>query len=222
MPKISKNNIEIRTSDINKYYDVVVHYNQSNLFYSEIPHEFSEIVNHLEDKELTDLFMYKEKIKGTSPSRYRFIITAGTETECLTKVKECLSVLVPKNIKKRNVIILDCNTLNSGFLTNPPQTDFPKANLSLELIYAVETFLDNKKVYSQYRTYDAFGEQRVQRKELHFGRANITIIDDTPENRAALENIYNAFILLRKKLSEYTQSPEKLMELINSNIKLLN
>ncbi len=60
------------------------------------------------------------------------------------------------------------------------------------------------------------------RKEINIWNSATTIIPDTPENRATLENLYNAFQGLNEKLKSFMQTPETLIEFIQSNVKLLN
>jgi len=50
---------------------------------------------------------------------------------------------------------------------------------------------------------------------------NMIIILDTPENRLFLENLYDAINKLREKMTTFLTDPEKLLELIASNQKLL-
>jgi hypothetical protein len=127
-----------------------------------------------------------------------------------------------KAIVQRNVIILFFNPEYEVRYGNHKHNEsHPQIGCQIGLTYAVESCVGDKKVYSLYKSHEAFGETKVQRTELSLWNKSVTIIDDTPANRAALESLYEAMNNLILKLKEFASSEEKLLGLIQSNIKLL-
>lgn len=227
MPKISNNHMSIYHKDIKKNYTIVVMYNQEYTFYAVIPPEFKEIVHHLSDTERKDLFIHKKYASKRGShivdAAYDAIISATTEGDCLSRMRKCIESLMDKAIQQCKVIILFYNPKDTMNYNEHKYNDqHPQIGLQMGLTYAVETSVGDKKVYSLYREYEAFGEKHVDRKELNLWNKAATIIPDTPENREALEYLYNALKLLNEKLTSFTATPEKLLEFIQSNVKLLN
>lgn len=226
MPKISTNEINIYHDDIKKALTIVVMYNQKFHFYAEIPNEFYSVVHHLPEDKLTELsirIMHESKRWHSVNDPHKKIIVGDSESECLVKMKKCLEFLVDKSVQKRDVIILfynpkDITNYNEHLMNN----EHPMIGLQYGLTYAVETSVGDKKVYSIYTEYEAFGRKNTNRRELSLWNKSSVIIPDTPHNRETLEQLYHALIALNEKLKSFTSTPEKLLEFIQSNIKLLN
>ena len=220
MPKISTNNIKIYDKDIHKEFTVVVNYNQSLNFYAKFPKELEEVVHHLESDTKDSLFIekhYKSKNDRFRDIKGEYVISSQTESECLTRMNLALKTILPMTVEQKDVIILfykgEGRTQYNTHLYNK---EHPQIKLEIGLTYAVETTAGEKKVYSIY------GEnERNGRRELTLWNEAATIVDDTPKNREMLEHLYSSMKHLNNKLKEFTETPETLLALIESNVKLL-
>lgn len=222
MPTISKNNIRINHKEIVKDYSITVMYSQDLMFYAVIPDEFKAIVRHLDDEQRNNLFIktkYKTAKDRHQTERAHDSIVHGTsEGECITRIRKCLEEIVGKSITQVKVIIVFYNpTHNTRYNKEHPQIGF-----QFGLTYAIETSLSGKKVYSTYNEYDSFGETKLTRHELNLWNQAAIIIPDTEANRETLEYLYNAMKALNEKLASFTSTPDKLLEFIASNIKLIS
>ena len=225
MPKISTNNVQIHNKHITKDYTVDIMYNQKHHFYANIHSEYRDIVHHLGDDKLKELSIVKDYAKKypSAEDKYQPIIVGATENEVLSKMRTALTYFTDKSIVQRNVIIVFYNSKDiQHYNRHTYNKEHPQIGLQYALTYAVETSVGDKKIYATYTPYESFGETRINIHELNLYHAASTIIDDTPENRATLEHLYTALFNLNKKLGEFTSTPEKLLELISSNQKLLN
>lgn len=226
MPKISNNSISIYHKEIRKDFSVVVMYNKDHFFYAKIPSEFDDIVNHLSDDQLKELFIvrnYKSRSDRFSQQNYTSVISADTEDECLARIKKCISALIDKAIKQRDVIIVFYNGEDRmNYNSHRYNDEHQQIGLKFGLTYAIESTVGDKKVYSTYTTYDSFGEDKTVRHEMSLWNEAATIIPDTKENRAMLENLYTNLDKLNNQLKKFTGSEEVMLEFISSNIKLLN
>lgn len=228
MPKISSNSIQIKTDHIDKFYDFDVLYNKKNLFYINIPAEFKNTLDHLSIdsmKKISIKRVYKnETDRILNPANYTCIVSAGSELEVKELYREALKVLLSKSIKQRNVIIVffQGDRDNTRYNRHEYNEEHHLIYTSLALTYAVETSIDDHKVYSIYSEYNAFGETRINRKQISLYTPNSTVIEDTPENRKSLELIYEALKNLNEKLKSFITTPETLIEFIASKNNLLN
>lgn len=224
MAKVGTHTIHVYQKDIQKDYKVSLMYNNDYRFHVEIPLEFFNVVHHLDESILTEYSIGKIYKKKYDYSNYKPIIFAHTEELALEKTKKCFEYLTDKAVIQRNVIIVfynpkDLCQYNEHFYNE----EHPQIGMQFGLTYAVETSVGDKKVYSIYPEGGYRNGCVMQnRKELRLWNKASTIIPDTPENRATLENLYNAFIQLNEKLKSFMSTPEKLLEFIQSNVKLLN
>jgi len=217
MPKISTKYIRVRNQDIDKGFDVVINYNKDFLFYAAIPIEFQHAVEHLTAQELKVLKIEMFRKSRADVHGYP-IVSSASETGCEADMKKALDFLISKTIAKRNVIIVDfkSESYNRGIPTNP---EHPVIGIAFSLTYAVESTSGENKVYSLYETYG----DRVTRTEIYMHNRDLfRIIDDTPENRSALETLYKALNDLKEKLAHFTKDNNILLDFIQSNVKLLN
>lgn len=230
MPHISNNKVKIYHKEIVKPYKIAISYNQDFLFYAKIPREYEQIVHHLTNEEMKTFSIEKWPNKSAQHRsyeaesiNYEAIITAENEGLCLSAMKKLLEFLIDKAIVQTKVIILFFNPDNTTRYNNHrfnPGNEM--IGMQMGLTYAVETVVGEKRIYSTYREYEAFGEKKIDRKELNLYDNAATIIPDTPENRETLEYLYTALKALKNKIAGFTKTPEKLLEFIQSNVKLLS
>jgi hypothetical protein len=224
MPTISNNSVRVWNKEIDKTYDIVIKYNQKHHFYTNIPESFKEIVHHLTDDEREKMFI-QELVKGPYGSNeYEQIISGETESECLGRIKDCLTVVVDKALVQKKVIIVfydgaDTVTYNNHRYNN----EHPQIGLKFGLTYAIETSVGDKKVYSTYTTRRGIIDDKeiVERHELSLWNKAATIIPDTEENRNALELLYTNLNILNEKMKEFTSTPVRMLEFIATNVKML-
>jgi len=227
MAKISNNNIKVWHKDIAKNYDVSINYSQWHHFYAAIPAEFQKITEHLSDEEQKKLFIVSHKTSKYRSELHSHVVEAETEADCLNRITEALKILVDKAIVQRKVIIVFYNPKDTCQYNDHHYNDMhPQIGLQFGLTYAIETSVGEKKVYSTYTSYKSpFNEDEeeiVNRHELNLYSKSSVIIPDTDENRVMLEQLYGNLKILIKKLDDFTSTPEKMLEFISSNVKMLN
>ena len=220
MPKISQNQVTIYHSDLSKQFTIVVMYNSEFKFYSKIPSEFHDTVKHLSENQMKKLFMVSRSRKHNS--EFSPAVCADSEDDCIIKTKTAYKFLMTMSIEKRDVIIVfyeNRDVCSYGDLEH--NKEHPQIGLRFGLTYAVETTSGDKKVYNIYDKYEAFGEERIKRREIHIWNQHCTVIPDSPENRIFLESLYEALKGLNQKITSISESEPKLLEFINSNQKML-
>lgn len=222
MPQISKNNVEIYHEDIRKYYTITVMYNKDEHFYAIVPGEFHDIVHHLSKEEMDEMGISK-KHKRRFEAEYQPIVSTETEHDCLQGMTKAIKKLTGKAIEQRDVIIVFYNAdFTSRYNSHEHNAEHPQIGMQYGLTYAVETSVGDKKVYSLYSKLDWFGEEKTTRYEIDLYNKASTIIPDTEENRKMLEQLYSNFKELNKRLTEFTSTPETMLELISNGVKMLN
>lgn len=228
MPKISTNNIRIYTKKINEDFSIEVHYNQDNLFYAVLPERLNEAWDHLTEeqkKEFGASQYFKSMRDRMNGTNFKRIVSAANEGECLIAMKKVIESLIVSSIITRNVIVVFCNPKdNCQYGSFQENEHHPQIGVQFSLTYAVETRVGNgKNVYNIFKTYTGLRDEvETTRRELNFYGPNYTVIDDTPENREFLENVYSKLVALKDALKEYTQTPESLLQLIASKQLLIS
>ena len=222
MPKVSTQTIKAYQKDISKEFKLSLIYNSDLGFHIEIPSEFFEVVKHLSN--LSELSIVRIAKSRNRVSEFKYFVVAESESLCVINTKKCLEYLIDKAIVKRDVIIVFFNPKDTcTYNEHAHNKEHPQIGMQFGLTYAVETSIGEKKVYSLYteRTW-LNGNVQEFRKEIYlYGKAS-TIIPDTPESREMLESLYNAFVSLNEKLKLFTQTPESLLDFIQSKVRLLN
>lgn len=230
MPKISKNTIQIynkKQSNTNFVIDIL--YNQDLKFYAVIPAAFNENFDLLSGSELEG-FAATRKYKSvtdrvSSTQNFERIISSDTEVGVLSNMKRFLEYLIDFTIVSRNVIILFFNTNGTTYNNMSfAKSKYPQIQMELGLVYCVETSIPNVGTpkYMQYRKTERLSGGFIEEKsEFNIWGKQCTVIDDTEENRAFLEKIYNGFSELISAMKEFTKTPEALLQLIGSGLRLI-
>lgn len=229
MPKISTNNIRVFNDNINETFQIEVNYNKDNLFYAVVPEQFNEAWDHLSEAEMKEFKtqkLHKSKHSMFSGGQFKRIVSDSHEAECIESMRKLLQKLIKECIVKKDVIIVFYNPKDNCQYGNFEENkQHPQIGMQFSLTYAQETSVGNgKKIYNVFRHYKSgITEERdeTSRREVSVWGGNYTIIDDTPENRIFLEDIYFKLNNLKLALTEYTKSPETLVQLIESKQLLL-
>jgi len=224
MGKVGTKIIETYQKDIQKEFRVNLMYNSRLKFHIEIPIEFEEVVLHISRADLMSMGI-ENILVSKAEKKYKHYVVAETESQCMEQTKKCLEYMIDKSIIQRDVIIVFYNPKDNVQYGNiVHNAEHPQIGLQFGLTYAVETSVgENNKVYSIYPKEGWRNGCILQnRKELNLWGKICTVIPDTLENRMTLEQLYNAFMQLNKKLTEFTKTPDALLDFIQSNVKLLN
>jgi hypothetical protein len=231
MPKISKKTIKLIVNGLAFYQDIDLMYNADHGFYSVVPAEYDATFDLIyDDEKKREKFSLSKASKGYDRSKR--IINASLETELIESLKTFFEYCKTSIAKSRPVICVffksDKEEREDGDLKG---LKFDDLEMSFGFCYAMEESIGGAKphynmVYKQ-SAYWADKEDRIVRQEVSFHynwRANKQeklILDDTPENRLFLEELYRAYSTLRTKLSGFMRSKKSLLDLIESKQKLL-
>lgn len=219
MPKISKENIRVDTKDTNHTFEITVNYNKDHHFYATLPDEVIDSFNAMNDterKKIGGFTFYKpgERHGGTG----RPAISSATHEKLIQDMKKAIATLFEVSLIKRQVIVIDFNS-ERGYSRSGGYTHEP-TGFSLGLTYCTEVRVGAKD--PKFYKYDKDYWNEDRKTEVYISsRKDAAIIDDTPENRKFLEDIYKAVKILGSKLQKYTKNDKSIMELITSNTILL-
>jgi hypothetical protein len=226
MPKIGKHFTKIHADDIEQNIEYFVHYNTNYGFYVLIPEQFNDGFDLLTDdekKELSAIELRRGKYKnGDAFGRAAY---AESETKLHDIFKELIRLLISRSIKTRPVIVIWHESEKDGSRPDS-KAEFPKVGTSLQFTYCTELQAGTSQPhYYLYWKTDFNGRDNEVRKEIKaepsWRNNNVLVIDDTKENRQALEVIYKALNELDSRLKEITKTPANLLDFIASKQLLL-
>lgn len=219
MPKISSNkSIRIETEKFKGHKVVDVHYNKEWRFYVQIPDEYTSQFDSIEKIPHTGR-IGRWFGQGNDPRKK--IVHGQSEEEVLERAKEVFTLLAATGLEERNVILVKYVSYNEN---DGRHSDYDHVDVGLELAlcYAVEvTTPGQKPKYYKYQEYGYGEEKEMRKREVNTGWSKDIAIPDTPDNREFLERIHAATRKLADEMTKYTETPEKLLELIQSNQKLI-
>lgn len=213
MPKISRKSVFIRTDSYDKRFEFDIHYNSNNGFYAIIPEEMK-----------SKYVLLPEEAKGTHKTKLFFpkkhgpvytITCADTESACENQMVVLLKLMLSLSVEKKPVILISFATRSGSSSSNgfKYNEEHNLLNMSLGITYAIKSSVGNESKY-----YTPKGSHIT----MPYRASDVVIIDDTPESRQFLDNLYDAFRVLSVKLSNFTFNAETLQNFISSNQKLLN
>jgi len=214
MPKISKNEVTISVGGLHTRHEAQIMYNQAHKFYYVIKEEHQKPAEMADDAKRESWHVKRARLKGRS-GNFTNIISADTEAKVLEGAQGFLRYATEATIVEEDVIIV---IYNPEFKTNfhglGYNDDHPQIGMKLGLLYAVKSFIGEKAFYYKVNS-------RGDRKEIRLWNEMTTELQDTPENREALEQLYAAFKNLNEKLSEMTKDSGVLQNFLESGMKLL-
>lgn len=218
MPKIRTIDVKYMADDnehvmpVNMMYDTGM-----KIFYIVAPEAFKEAIRTMSDE-------LKEQYHVNSGQGLRgvhgWVISHESESVITNELRFLFHYCGNAIKKVRNVIVVWCKGQSNEDTQNWNTVGSNKQRLELKqsfkFVYGVETKIgDGDAVYTyQNITYSNTITVRGYNESA-------VIIDDTPENRAFLENVYDKLDNLILNLQKFFDSPESVLQLIQSNQKLL-
>jgi rRNA-processing protein FCF1 len=221
MPKIRTYTVTYTVSPNRHSMDVNIMYDTgAKVFYVAIPNSFKNAINTLPAES-------KEKWNINNAIALRGVnglaIIHKNESELIEGLEDLFYYCGNAIKQVRNVIIV---TSDSKSNSDSKEWDNMGCNIErfklkqeFSFVLAIETKVgEGKPIY----TYQGvtYTNTISTYSGTHGGRS--IIIDDTPENRAFLEDVYSKFDSLIVNLKKFFESSDTILELIASNQKLLN
>lgn len=221
MPKISKTVIRVHTEKINESFDVQISYSvKKAIFYIPIPDRLKVACVHLTDKD-------KEKFSvadiGKSYHSYStivdnrdIVVTGGTESDVCVNARKLFTKLSESEIKEREVIVV-FHDLGTPGRNHKFSDGYDSIGMELGLTFCVETIVaGGEPVYYEYTKYNAFGEEKTVKRQIHLWNTQALVIDNTEENKEFLIKLYKSFDKLVAEMKKFTKSEKTLLSLIAS------
>lgn len=234
MPKISKKTLKVVANGLAFYQDIDIMYNGDHGFYAVVPEEYKAAFDLLyEDDRKVKKFFLSMASKGFSLTKR--IIAGSSEADLIERLKAFFEYCKTESATSRPVICVFFKAEKEERQDSDlKDLKFDDLEMSFGFCYAMEESLGGAKphyniVYKEKRRHwmsdDEKNDLRLMRQEVSFpynwNKNDRLILDDTPENRAFLEELYRAYSTLRTKLAGFMKSKKSLLELIESKQKLL-
>lgn len=219
MPKIGKRSIRVKHDLTDEFIEFNIMYNSKLGFYVEIPEKWHEAFDTETGEKLNEF--HAQTYKKSHHSTKQRVVTASTEDEAEQNLQAVIKHLMTANVTRREVIVIFYHGETAGRYSSEDRNDEHKdVGVKLGLLYCTETRSGaaEPKYYKFKPNY--FDKDKMDRSQCHVGRSPVAI-DDTPENRQALETIYKALTVLEDNLRSFTKDPESVMNLITFNQKLI-
>lgn len=216
MPKIKKSGITINFGDRGRWVDYDIMFSNGK-FYSTIPASLESAFRLLTTEQRQNLHASEIK-KGKYGDRglIGFGVRADTLEDVEHRMVTLLKTLLGISIKKRPVIIVKYQ----GNVEKTNLHTFPDTEVSLSLTYAIESSVSGGESGFVLNNNNKPGfEQRVEMG--YRWRDDTIILDDTPNNRAFLEQLHGALNKLREKLDVIMSDNKSLLRAIDNKTKLL-
>lgn len=212
--KVGKYWADVDTSGITKYYDLDICYISGFGFFIQIPDELQKLVEYLTEEERTKFLIKQYQHSHSYDPSDPFRVTHNEEHMVTYRIKEVLRHLLKQSVSTRNVIVVHFERIEPRQHMNDfhSNNEHPRVGLALAIAYGVETHIGEVKSYSRWSN----GPKICAAKDAKI------VLDDTPENRSFLEDLYSKIELLTSKLEDLTNTPERLLGFIESNVKLLS
>lgn len=231
MPRISTKQV-VRVRDdkngIDKGYLVDTHYtkgrysNDEPYFFIYLPNEHLDGFEHLSDS-------VKEKLHATSVwiSQKRShcpIVKGDSEAEVISRMAELIKVIMTAKIKRRDVIILEVEIEGENNSWKRYEPGMERIGMGLGVFYCQEVKAGSAPAtfYKKVGQDDEEEEERGRMVKVDLDDDDpIAVIDDTPENRKFIEDLYTAFKVLVSKMKKHTKTAKSILSLIASQANLL-
>lgn len=217
MPKIKSITISVCSKKISyprfhdkQHFKVNIFYSEG-VFYSPLEEEIGKKYINLDEADL------KKRGIGTTKVKSDFIlsINADSEAKLVEKLNLFYSEEIDLDTSSRPVILIHYESSACQYGDHFYNEEHPQTNIRLGLTYATEHRIGKSLSYSS--------EARGYRKQKFriWDNAEITVIDDTPENRKWLDSLYLSIRNVEEALDTLTRDKDKLLQVIKSGVKLL-
>lgn len=228
MPKVSKYGVRVSTPDMDKYLEFDVIYNSNDLFFIKVPSSYMEVFKLLSEEELKSCNSRLYLKKGHYGEENRSGKVCGkTEDEVKLNCSALFKLLNDKSVIKTDVIIVnfkkDSSDRHYSHKSSYFNDEHQKIGMSIGLKYCTKVQLGDKVTYNTYQPGYVFREgdaPYITRTEVFIDSEDV-IIPDTAQNRIFLESMYIKFKSLVETIESHLSTPEAIVNLIESNQKLL-
>lgn len=208
MAKIGKRSSRI----LEKWFEYDIMYSKDNGFYIVIPSEYTDVFDSLTDEQKKDNHAHQIKGRGYSNILGNGVL-GNSEKEVQNYFESLMRALVGITLVQKKVILVwyDKEEKSKSAYYSDERDE---VGYTIRYAYANEVKNRGASKANYYR-------QDAGKNKLNIGyHEKVTVIEDKPENRKAIEELYNATILLTNKLDILTD-PAKLQKAIDSRQKLL-
>lgn len=218
MPKISKKEHNIYIND-NKFHTLSfdIFYNQKNLFYVTIDEQYNEILFSLKDKiDVPVTSIYGAGYHNMSDKPVSYIVKGDSENKVEELVLKLYREVIGKTLTERPVIAVFFRNDRTNYNSMKYNQEHDVLGFNYGLLYCIEKTVQGGKP-DYYTTWVS----PMNEADIHYQRAYLsdcTVIDDTPENRLFLEDLYSKIKNLQKALSKFLPSPELLLSTISQGL----
>jgi hypothetical protein len=142
-------------------------------------------------------------------------ITETTEAKLITKATKFYERELKTTTQSRKVIVVHFTSPTTSYGGHAYNEQHPQLALQLGLTYATEFTIGSEKSYS------TEAKPRYGSSKFRIWDRDVTIIEDTKENRAWLESLYAALQNVETALTTITEDSGTLQKFISSGQKLL-
>ena len=213
MSKIRTQSIRLETgrSVDHQYISIEIWYSDEE-FYSPLKEEQQRKYEGFDTEVLKKFNLREHPIKR---GKNVIVLSDKTEAALITKIKKFYEKELKDTTTSRDVIIVHFNSPTTHYGGHAYNEEHPQIGLQFGLTYATEFVIGTEKSYSS-KAKAGYGHGKFR-----IWDSDMTILDDTKENRAWLEQLYMALQNVETALTTITENNKTLQEFISSGQKLL-
>lgn len=225
MPVVNKGFIEFSAQGVRQHLSYEIEYLSGVGFFILIPEKYIQNLDYLTEAQKAEYHVEHVRVKIKKYAHSPLAVITENEQRLRYIFLQLITLLSNISIKSRPVILVWFKALEIDRFDTPTRYEYQwqPRGCTLGLKYCLEQELDGKKVMvteSKRSTGEVIGYSSISMP----GNPSEwpVVLDDTPENRAFLEDLHRKLVALSTKLSELTGTQEQLLEFIQSNVKLLS
>ena len=217
MPKISKKEHSIFLGD-QKFHRLTfeIMYNQKHLFYVKVDEQYNDIISSeigLDGGDvLTPIYKNGYGYIGEKPTHY--IVKSDTESGVEKKTVDLYKTIIGKTLTKRPVIAILFRHSRVNYNSMRYNKEHDVIGFNFGLLYCIE----QKTQGGQPDYYTSWQYKEGSTNYTRCYLSDCTVIDDTPENRAFLEDLYNKIKNLETALSNFLPKEDVLLSIISKGL----
>lgn len=221
MPKIKKHRFSVSTETGDRSFEVDIHYEEEQ-FYVLIPDEFEETIAAM-SKEHRNTNHIDYWRRGRNNGKY--VVIGVSESELTKKASTAFHSLAESSISKKEIIFIEYKSTRREHARHIRNGRIQKIGVEFEYTYCTEVSVGQEKSYwlfTRDKSLWSNEEDRITREKISVSHGSkYTIIDDTPQNRAMVEDLYSRLDILIEKVCTFVGDREKLLNMIANNQKLI-